>query len=290
MKNKVIVIQSIIIFALVAAVAILILNPYNISEGIIRKASASSQLFIEHGDNFSGFELTAYDGTAIQELSKGKITVVTYISDSCSSCMDVLADFNRFSEVFGNTINYSIVWTDSIPRSLIEKYKIDTAINYALSSKVRLSTSTPTFYILDENNQVLFRDVDRINLIKKLIELNAVDGDTLRDNATKYIAREYYGINNVEELNNKLVYFYMPGCPDCAKADELFKATPLSEFDFLYIYKYDSVGDDLIIDKDKLFVSVYEITWYPSFLVAKNGNIKIIGEMPAEQIIDEIRK
>lgn len=288
MKKRIIVIQSCIILILVILLTILIANPKNISDSIIRKPYEQNQIFVEYGDVFSGFELTAYDGTTIKELPKGKVSVVTYISDTCTSCISVLADFNRFSEVYGDTINYFIIWTDSIPHSLIVKYKIDSAINYSLSNKTRLSTSTPTFYILDENNQVLFRDVDRINLIKKLIELDAVDISILQNNATRYIAREYYGINDIEEFDNKLVYFYMPGCPDCAKVDALFQENPLPEFDFLYIYKYDSVGDDMIIDKDKLFVSVYRITWYPSFLVARHGTIKIIGEMPIDQLINEI--
>lgn len=290
MKNKIIVIQSCIIVFLIVLLAILIANPKNISEHLIRKPYQQNQLFVEFGDAFSGFELTAYDGTTMKELPKGKVSVVTYLSDTCSSCMDVLADFNRFSEVYGDMINYSIIWTDNIPHSLIEKYEIDEAINYSLSNKTRLSTSTPTFYILDENNQVVFRDVDRANLITKLMELDAVNVSILQNNATMYIAREYYGINDIEEFHNKLVYFYMPGCPDCEKADALFKENSLPEFDFLYIYKYDSVGDDKIIDKDKLFVSVYGITWYPSFLVAKHGTVKIIGEMPIEQLIDEITK
>lgn len=261
-----------------------------ISEYPIRKPYEQKQIFVEYGDAFSGFELTAYDGTIMKELPKGKVSVIAYLSDTCSSCRGVLADFNRFSEVYGDGINYSIVWTDDIPHSLIKKYKIDKAINYSLSGKVCLSTSTPTFYILDENNQVVFKDIDRVNLIKKLLELDTVDVSILRNNATMYIAREYYGINDIEDFDNKLVYFYMPGCPDCEKVDALFKENSVSDFDFLYIYKYDSVGDDKIIDKDKLFVSVYGITWYPSFLVAKHGTVKIIGEMPIEQLIDEITK
>lgn len=290
MKNKIIVIQSCIILFLIFLLTILIVNPKNIVEHLIRKPYENNQIFVEFGDVFSGFELTAYDGTIMKELPKGKVSVVIYLSDTCSSCMGVLADFNRFSEVYGDTINYSIIWTDSIPHSLIEKYKIDSAINYSLSNKTRLSTSTPTFYILDENNQVVFRDVDRVNLIKKLIDLDVVDVSILQNNATMYIARKYYGINNIEEFDNKLVYFYMPGCPDCEKVDALFKENSLPEYDFLYIYKYDSVGDDKLIDKDKLFASVYGITWYPSFLVAKHGTVKIIGEMPIEQLIDEITK
>lgn len=290
MKKKIIVVQSCIILLLIILLAILIVNPQNISEYIIRKPYEQNQIYIEYEDDFSGFALNSYDGTATDELPKGKVTVVTYLSDTCSSCMDVLADFNRFSEVYGDMINYSIIWTDSIPNTLIEKYKIDSAINYSLSSKTRISTSTPTFYILNENNQVMFRDVDRINLIKKLIELDVVDINTLQNNATMYIAREYFGINDIKEFDKKIVYFFMPGCPDCARVDELFKENQLSDFDFLYIYKYDYVGDDKIVDKDKLFASVYDITWYPSFLVANHGTINIIGEIPIEQLIDEITK
>lgn len=289
-KKKIIVIQSCIIAFLIVLLAILIVNPKNISELFIRKPYEQNQMFVEFGDAFSGFELTAYDGTTVKELPKGKVSVVTYLSATCSSCMEVLADFNRFSEVYGDMIDYSIIWTDSTPYSLIEKYKIDRAINYSLSNKVRLSTLTPTFYILDENNQVVFRDVERANLFKKLMELDNVDVSLLQNNATMYIAREYYGISNIEEFDNKLVYFYMPGCPDCEKVDALFKENPLPEFDVVYIYKYDSVGDDKIIDKDKLFASVYGITWYPSFLAARHGTAKIIGEMPIEQLIDEITK
>lgn len=290
MKKKIIVIQSCIIAFLVVLLTILIANPKNISEHLIRKPYVQTQIFVEFGEAFSGFELTTYDGTTIKELPKGKVSAVMYLSDTCSSCMDVLADFNRFREVFGDILNYSIIWTDSIPHSLIDKYKIDSTINYSLSGKTRLSTSTPTFYILDGNNQIVFRDIERINLIKKLIELDVVDVSILQKNATMYIAKEYYGINDIEEFDKKLVYFYMPGCPDCEKVDALFEENSLSEFELLYIYKYDSVEPDKIIDKDKLFASVYEITWYPSFLVAKQGSVRVIGEMPIEQLIDEIAK
>lgn len=290
MKKRIVVIQSFVILLLFIVLAIIIVNPRNISERIIRKTTAQTQIFVKYGDTFSGFELTAYDGTTLNDIPKGKFSVVTYLSDTCSSCMGVLEDFNRFSEIFGDSIKYSIIWIDSIPDRLIEKYKIDREINYSLSSKIRLSTSTPTYYILDGDNKVVFRDVDRINLILKLIELDVVDVNTLQNNATMYIAKEYYGIDNLETFDKKLIYFYMPGCPDCARVDELFKENPLSEFETLCIYKYDSKGDDIIIDTDKLFVSVYGITWYPSFLVADHGNIRIIGEMPIEQLIDEITK
>ena len=290
-KSKiVIIIESSIICILAVLLMILYVNPYGITTSLIRKPSERNQLLIEYGDNFNGFDLFTVDGIQLNQLPTGKVSVVTYLSDTCTSCADVLADFNRFRAVFGDSINYSVIWAESIPKSLINKYNVDMDNNYSLSNKCSLSLSTPTFYILDEHNKVLFKDVERVNLIKKMIEMDIVGEEALRDNATAYIAKEYFGVDDANDFDNKLIYFYMPGCPDCANADALFKDNPLPEFDWLYIYKYDSVGDDIIVDKDKLFVSVYGITWYPSFLVVRHGSVKIVGEVPMEKLIDEITK
>lgn len=290
MQKKIIIIESFVILLLVITLSVVLVNPRNISEKFREKVYKPNQMYVEYGDFFSGFELTSYDGAIVSEIPEGKISAVAYLSDTCSSCVNILGDFNRFSEIYGDEINYLIIWTDNIPYSLIEKYEIADDINYSLSNKTNLSTSTPTFFILDENNQIVFRDVERTNLIKKLIELEVVDTSTLQKNATAYIAKAYYGSTNIHELDKKIIYFYMQGCPDCEKIDELFRESEFSEFDFLYIYKYDSNEAGGIIDKDKLFASVYGITWYPSLLVIKNGEIKMIGEMPIDQIVEEIMK
>lgn len=288
MKKKIIIIQSFIILLLITILLVLTLNLQNISGYFSEKIYEPKQMYVEYGDFFSGFELTSYTGTIVSELPKGKISAVAYLSDTCSSCMNVLEDFKRFRDIYGDEISYLIVWTDNIPHNLIEKYEIVRDINYSLSNKTRLSTSTPTFFILDESNQIVFRAIERANLIKKLIELEVVDISTLQKNATAYIANEYYGITDINKLDKKIVYFYMQGCPDCEKIDELFKKNKFSEFDWTYVYKYDSDEDVGIIDTDKLFASVYGITWYPSFLVIKQGEVKLIGEMPIEQIVEEI--
>ena len=72
MKKRIVVIQSFVILLLFIALAIIIVNPRNISERIIRKTTAQTQIFVKYGDTFSGFELTAYDGTTLNDIPKGK--------------------------------------------------------------------------------------------------------------------------------------------------------------------------------------------------------------------------
>lgn len=77
----------------------------------------------------------------------------------------------------------------------------------------------------------------------------------------------------------------MPGDSDCQAADELIKADKLDEkFEIVYIYKYDSKEDGVVIDKNKLFAKVYGINWYPSFLLISDTNCEFVGEANQEEL------
>lgn len=54
------------------------------------------------------------------------------------------------------------------------------------------------------------------------------------------------------------------------------------------IYKYDSENGDYNIDKDKLFGLVYDINWYPSFIMIDKGSYREIGETPVENLLSVI--
>lgn len=82
-----------------------------------------------------------------------------------------------------------------------------------------------------------------------------------------------------------LIYFYMPGCSDCDAASKLFESNNVSDdYEIIYIYKYDSENGDYNIDKDKLFGLVYDINWYPSFIMIDKGSYREIGETPVENL------
>lgn len=287
MNKKIFIVQTVLIVLLLLVLLVIIANPYDVGSKIIESIRPETQIYLEYGDVFPEIEFTGSSGNVIHGLqNRSEFTVITYLSDSCSTCIDVLSDFERFSEVFGNGINYTILWYDNIPLSYLEKYSIDESINYSLN-RTRISTSTPTFYILDDNNKIIFRDIKRENLFKKMIELELVPSETLRQNANQYIKNNYF---DSDSKRNQLVYFYMPGCSDCEAADALLKSSSLSqELDIVYIYKSDTLDDSKIVDKDKLYANVYGVIWYPSFLVLTETGFKFVGETPMDALLDELK-
>lgn len=290
LKKHIICIQSISIIVLILILVVILANPHNIGRNIINALEAPSNLdYIEYGDNFTGIELSDCQGNKIDSLPhSNKYTILTYLSDSCSSCLDAISDFNRFSEVYGEELNYVILWIDDIPTSYLRKNSVDEMINYSLKGKTKLSTSTPTYYILDESNTIVFKDTNRENLLKKISDLGLVSSSTLIANANRYISENFFDGNSDKR---KVLYFYMPGCPDCEAANTLLRENDLDEkFDIAYVYKYDTMDSSKIIDKDKLFASVYGITWYPSFLVLTGSDYRLVGETPAEDLIAELSK
>lgn len=277
MKSKIIVVQSILILALLIIIGVL-----SIQNG---KNSKAEVLYLEYGDTFSAIEIYGTTGEKVDKLAPDqskKATVVFYVTDECSGCIGAMADFKRFESVFGEDLNYIFLWEDGIPQNLIKKYEIN-ATSYTLKGKTKISTSTPTFYIVSNDDTIVFRDVDFSNHIQKIIDLNLVEKESTQKNATQYIVNSYF--QSVSSKDPKLVYFYMPGCSDCQAADELIKADKLDEkFEIVYIYKYDSKEDGVVIDKNKLFAKVYGINWYPSFLLISDTNCEFVGEANQEKL------
>lgn len=285
MKQRIIIIQSSVILILLIILILMLVN-FEAVYNVLVKDTPAKQIYLEFEDSFSDIELVDYLGNVVAGLPKGDgFTVVTYLSDSCSTCIDVLSDFKRFSQVFGEELNYTILWVDDVPQSYLTKYSIDESINFSLNN-TKISTSTPTFYIVDKSSNIIFRDIRRDNLIKKLIEMEVVSPETLIENSNQFILKNYFALDN---NNPKLVYFYMPGCPDCKVADAFLKDSELAkEVDVAYIYKYNSTDYTKDIDKDQLFTSVYGITWYPSFLVFEGDNYRLIGETPIDNLLNEL--
>lgn len=168
---------------LVLFMLLVIVNPGNIGARFWGKTADQNQIAINIGDVFSGFDLITYNGTTVQELPVGKVTVATYLSEKTYCCDDIIKDFNHFCDVCGNATNQSVIWIEDIPKSLIEKYQIKSDVNYSLYEK-RLFTQAPTFFVLDETNKVVLKGADRFEVIEKLIELGIVE-ESVRDEFSK---------------------------------------------------------------------------------------------------------
>lgn len=277
MKNKIIVGQTVIIMILLGVLGMLLYQ--NTMKNNIEYS------YLEYGDDFSEIEM--YDETGkIVDLSFGDgskaATAVLYLTAECSGCIETISDFNRFKSVFGEEVDFIFLWEDDIPRNLIKKYGID-AISYTLKGKTKLSTSTPTFYLIDSNKKIVFKDVDQSNLIQKLIEVDFIEKEVLQEKATQYIVNAYFESDRENRL--KLVYFYMPGCSDCMAVNEFIKEEKLDEkYQIVYIYKYNSTQEGVVIDKNKLFANVYGVNWYPSFILISDSGYEIIGKTSEEEV------
>lgn len=283
MKNKVVLGESIMIIVLAVIIGILLMK-YNLHTEV-------NYVYLEYGDKFSGFEFYDTVGNPVDNSffnSAKKPTVVLYLTADCSGCVDAITDFNRFQSVFGNSLNYIFLWENEIPENLVDKYTSNVA-SYTLNGKTKLSVSTPTYYIIDEENIVLFKDVERSNLIQKILDLDLIKKDVIRRNATQYIIDSYFDAN--QSGKPKLVYFYMPGCSDCQAADNLIKSEQFDKkYAVVYIYKHDSVEDNVILDKDKLFAKVYGVNWYPSFLLISDTNYKFVETANQEELESILNK
>lgn len=277
MKNKIIVGQTVIIMILLGVLGMLLYQ--NTMKNNIEYS------YLEYGDDFSEIEM--YDETGkIVDLSFGDgskaATAVLYLTAECSGCIETISDFNRFKSVFGEEVDFIFLWEDDIPRNLIKKYGID-AISYTLKGKTKLSTSTPTFYLIDSNKKIVFKDVDQSNLIQKLIEVDFIEKEVLQEKATQYIVNAYFESDRENRL--KLVYFYMPGCSDCMAVNEFIKEEKLDEkYQIVYIYKYNSTQEGVVIDKNKLFANVYGVNWYPSFILISDSGYEIVGKTSEEEV------
>ncbi len=277
MKNKIIVGQTVIIMILLGVLGMLLYQ--NTMKNNVEYS------YLEYGDDFSEIEM--YDETGkIVDLPFGDgskaATTVLYLTAECSGCIETISDFNRFKSVFGEEVNFIFLWEDDIPRNLIKKHGID-AISYTLKGKTKLSTSTPTFYLIDGNKKIVFKDVDQSNLIQKLIEVDFIEKEVLQEKATQYIVNAYFESDRENRL--KLVYFYMPGCSDCMAVNEFIKEEKLDEkYQIVYIYKYNSTQEGVVIDKNKLFANVYGVNWYPSFILISDSGYEIVGKTSEEEV------
>ena len=277
MKNKIIVGQTVIIMILLGVLGMLLYQ--NTMKNNVEYS------YLEYGDDFSEIEM--YDETGkIVDLPFGDgskaATTVLYLTAECSGCIETISDFNRFKSVFGEEVNFILLWEDDIPRNLIKKHGID-SISYTLKGKTKLSTSTPTFYLIDGNKKIVFKDVDQSNLIQKLIEVDFIEKEVLQEKATQYIVNAYFESDRENRL--KLVYFYMPGCSDCMAVNEFIKEEKLDEkYQIVYIYKYNSTQEGVVIDKNKLFANVYGVNWYPSFILISDSGYEIVGKTSEEEV------
>lgn len=245
---------------------------------------------LEFGDSMSGFRVADANGELLEQLPESdKYSIVFYLSDSCGTCMDILKNFNKIESILGKEdINYIVLWTKEIPVKILDKYHVDSSFCYSLLGETQFATSTPSFFILDNKQEVVFSTVDAQNLISKIALLDIVSTEQLKENTIDYIKEN---VLSPDSDKKQIVYFEMEGCPDCKAANEVIESEEIADaFEIIRIYKYDDKDADRVKDDYGLYKLGLDIQWYPSFLVFEENDVRFVGEVPIEELKNNLMK
>jgi len=293
-KNKVWYILTVLLLILaVSEFVIIILQRNQLKEQKETVQAEYSDIMIKdlrYGDSFDMIKVADTEGNEATLKYGASHTVLFYLSSSCTGCKDALRFVKRLQSVFGeDNLQVLLLWSDSIPVSLIEEYGIALKNCFSTGDSIVINTPTPTAYILDSKGSILYYNSDIKICMEKLYMQAAEEGlgEQFRLNASRYLI-EHYEISDFE--TQQIIYFCMEGCPDCAAADDILEnGDRKDERSLHYLYTYNDAEPSHERDEYALFKLVYDIEWYPSFLVLQSEEeYEIIGEIPVEMLIEEL--
>lgn len=221
-----------------------------------------------------------------QKLKK-KYQVVFYLDTRCKTCKDQLEVVRRLNKILeNNDIEVRVLWKDSIKVPLIEKYNIPVGINYVLDSS-DIYAGTPTIYMLDNSNNIIYNTIETDKIMKKVISLDGISQEQVKKESNKFFKEESKKIADYDQNKDLMVYFSLKGCSDCEKADSIINKKNIQQkYNILKISSSDNITEDNgeFIDNGNLFSYVYELEWSPSFLKIKSNEYKFIGETKFEDL------
>lgn len=274
-KRRIVIAVSIGIVLMVVCSAILFVRSHI-------SAEPGKQNYIEYNDNVS--DLAFFDAAGQESrFDKETYKIVVYLSGDCGTCVDALPVLNEINQIYckDEVIKMYLLWEDRIPKNKVEENKL--LDNSFSLNNVSISSSLDTVFVLNEKNEVIFVDSNGYeNVLKFLNDKGTVNNETLVQNSNNFIISEFSEQNDLPDL----VYFGMPGCPDCKEADEIIMSQEIQDrFDVTRIERDKNAAVDDIVDKLGIFKEIYKIDWYPSFLIIDNsGNYILIGKTEPENL------
>lgn len=250
-------------------------------------------VYLDFGDTFPKFEVTNYQDEKLKfPPTHKKYKLVFYLDTNCKTCVDQLEIVRRLNYMLeDNNIELNILWKDKIDLTLLNKHYIPLSMNYSLTNK-KIDTNTPTIYILDDNNKIIFNTMESEKLMKKIMDLEGISLDKIKEKTNKFFLGEYKKTNKYDTNKSLLVYFTLEGCSDCEKADSVIQNINVQKkHNILKVYNSNiSENNGEVIDYGNLFLNLYSIEWYPSFLKIKDNKSIFIGETDIKDLESNLLK
>lgn len=246
------------------------------------------KISVRYGDSVDQIPARRADGQEMTVLPYGEtVTLVVYLSEACKTCVDSLAEYERIAGILGQeNISYLFLFSDRIPASIVEQYGVSLDQCYTVDSSVELALSTPTWMYLNSDGMIEMIHSDEELILEKILKSGFATSGQLWENAQSYLTDHYADANDERP---ELFYFSMQGCMDCAAADEMITEQKLDEqFEIIRVYTEDADEPGLITDQMQLFRRVFDINWYPSFLLVREDHAELIVEYSLEELQEKL--
>lgn len=272
------------ICVLVIGLAIIVLSAIILI--IIKRSNNNSDEMLEntillrYGDNFSSVTCEPIEGNKDTIINELKYNIVFYIDPYCESCLKSFVAADHMNKILGKYVDVTLLWRQEPSEDIINKVGIDKDKQFVLNN-VKISNPYPTYFVIDKKGEIVLSVDDLDKVTKNIVVLDCFTKENIITSANQYF------FNKVGKENNKpaLIYFAMEGCNDCAVAEKMLNAKNIQDkYNLLTVYTEESYGEQEIVDVGSLFLEIYGIEWYPSFLIIKDDTYQFVGETSIEEL------
>ena len=241
-------------------------------------------ILVEYGKTFPAEKL---DTLKEKKEKDAKYKIFLYVDPYCDSCINKILTTDRMYEILqAENIGVNLIWRKN-PKEVLNANLSISKENQYVTNNVNIINEYPLYFITDKNNKVLMITDDVTKVMKKIFEFSEVDKNEIIDASNQYLKSQ---IQDIADNKKYLIYFSMEGCPDCKRAEEILEENDIfSGYNSLTVFTEDSFGKEEVVDIGSLFLSIYDIDWYPSFLVIGDDGFELIRQESEENLINFLK-
>jgi len=284
-KNRLLIMQTILL------IVIVIFNGIYFGPKVINriKIYLRSSQYLSVNDNISDLELYDIDNKKTE--LKNEYKFIVYLSADCGTCINHRPLLKKINETFGKDPNiiFMIIWEDKFPEDFVLDYYGFRDCSYS-AKNFYAAKSYNTVFIADKDNKIVFaEEAGYEGAFDYILSLDIIDKEQLILNTNAHIISDL--VRQYDDKNN-LIYFSMPGCPDCSAADPIIYGKEITDrFNITRIELTKGAEAFDFKDDYNIYKRVYDIDWYPSFLIINEDNSwdivrKVDPEIMAEKILE----
>ncbi len=277
----------ILIATLLAGLLIGFGTAYFARESLIENFNNTESIVLKNNDNLRNYKLIDYNGNSVNLNVSKPHSIVYYLDKDCGNCLESLSVVDTMTQVLPPELfDIIVIWNLKARTGFAESMGVKKE-NIYISNNIRLSSSTPTFFILDSQGRINFTSVTWEDLVKRVLEYEDTNLARLQKNADAFLQEKYSSEKKDGELPF-LIYFAMEGCADCAAAEPIVYSSDLvDKYNILTLYRdRENVPSELneFIDKKDFLATIYDVSWYPSFRIISSNQTLDIGEVPLSEL------